>query len=562
MDVRRGRFVVVGDVVIQSAGGRFEGAALADDLTADRAYLLSLTPAVTRAVFSSSALGALDPTASVPPDAFAWPDLRDAPPSSFARSATAQPTVYIRMSPCRVQVIGGLRLYFPLPVCYQNFGADPNLAQNSLSGANVGAGYIFAGNANAASQVIVNYDSTQHLYTALQQNVSSQHAWIVGSINPLGGKNPTVSAIGAVDSGAMSLRTSAQFHETDVPAPDQTFGSAQYADALVTGGLGHAYASLYYQFGNQSLEQPATLTGLEPPKQSAVRFALTSSDLTIAKGVLIANLRAGAGFVHDPNGLAELGPTLYTTIDYQYAGASLRAPSISIGGRPAGGPAFLFNLGLDAQREWQSLPHVVDQVASTMSLSRRFGPSFTATAAYTIANVADNYGSLQREAYPLYATATDPGYAAFDGFATFHAVSLGAFFTPRADVDLSAILMQHTDFPKAVPGFFTAPAAPALGQNPPNYVLGEPPYELALAARFRINPQLSILLQGTYAFNFGGQTWTGSNFRCCRDAPDGGRARRDVGAPGTARFSPASGRTFAQRPGPGTRTWLPGHDGR
>jgi hypothetical protein len=48
-----------------------------------------------------------------------------------------------------------------------------------------------------------------------------------------------------------------------------------------------------------------------------------------------------------------------------------------------------------------------------------------------------------------------------------------------------------------------------LGVNPlPNY-LGQPPYDLPVAARIRVNRSLSINLQGTYYFNYFGTRWNG-----------------------------------------------------
>jgi hypothetical protein len=506
LDLRRGRFVLAGGVELRTRQATYAGAALADDLAEDRGYLLALDPQPHRVVFRSSALDTVDPGLTSPPDAFAWPDVEDTPASLLGRTATAQPTIYVRFSGCRTQIIGGLRVYFPLPICYTNFGADPNLAQNSLSGANIGAGYRFAGNANATSAAIINYDAAQHIYGAIQQNLSSEHAWGVASVNPLGGKNPVYSLIAAGDSGVMGLRTSAQFHEATAPAPGQLFGSAQYTDALVTAGINGGFLALYYQFGNQSAEATAQQLNLLPTKQTSLQFSFTSSDLSLVKDALIANVSAGTGYVHDPTVLATLAGTQWVDIASSYLAVNLRAPDITFG-------PWLVNLAIGGQREWQSLPHTVDEVGGSAGLTRRFGSRFSVTAAYTVANVGDNYGALQSAAYPVYATPADPGYAAFDGFATFHTLGLGFYFTPRPDVDFSAVLNHNTDFPNAVPGFFPSLPAPALGQNVPTFVLGEAPYQLALNLRFRLNPQLSLLMQDTYSFNFGGQTWTSLSFQ-------------------------------------------------
>ena len=505
MDVRNSRFVLAGNVSVVQTGATISAVAVSDDLVTNHAYALAIdaTGAHTTSYVQSDFRGTA--TAAVAPaDAFAISDVGRLPASFLASGAIIGTDSFIRFSGCRTQIIGGASLYVPLPVCYINFGSDPNLAQDSLSGANVGAGYKFAGNANSTTDLVVNYDNINKLYGALQQNVSSPNAWAVASVYPLGKSDLVYSGIAAVQvPDQAELRVSGQYHTIDSAQPGP-YGSYSFADALVTIALPHSSAQFYGSTGNQSVNSAGDAAGVAIPKQSLVQFNLASADLPIGHLPLIANLRAGYGQTQDPFGLQVFNGIVYTSVATTYADVALRAPRLDLDG-------WFLDLSGNVQREWISVPHTIDSVVTSASLSRSFG-HISAYAAYTIQNVGDNYGSLQALAYPA-AISVDTGYAAFDGYATFHTLAFGAVYAPRPDVSLTATFRRHVDFPKPYAGFFTELPTPALGENVAPYQLGQPPYDATITARYRINPQLSVDLQDTYYFNFGGRTWSGVQFQ-------------------------------------------------
>jgi hypothetical protein len=512
MDVRNSRFVLTGSVRIEGFGPAGAPVAIAEDLVADRAYLLTVDPSGPHFLtYASSAFRGAQTATPPPESAFAVTNVTGVPASFHARGVVVGAGSFMRFSGCRAQVVGGTSLYVPLPACYINFGSDPNLAQNSLAGANVGAGYRFTGSANATSAVIVNYDAANKVYGALQENVSSQNAWAVASVYPLGQKDLVYSAIAAAQiPDRAGLRVSGQYHTQTTTATDP-YGSYSYADALITAALPGAYAQLFTSFGNQGVSDAGAAAGIVAPQQSNTQLAVSSSDIRLGTSPLIANIRGGYGQVHNPSGLQTFGGVAYSTVWSDYAGVALRAPHLALGHSQNPQAAFYIDISAGYERQWNSLPHVIDQTTTSISLSRSFG-RFSSYAAYSIQNVGDNYGSAQRLAYPAITT-SDPGYDAFDGFATFRTLALEIAYTPKPDLAITLTGLHHVDFPKPDPSVFATPATPSLGENPQPYILGQPPYDITGTARFRINPQLSFDVQETYYFNFGGRTFTGAEIQ-------------------------------------------------
>jgi hypothetical protein len=325
-------------------------------------------------------------------------------------------------------------------------------------------------------------------------------------VNPLGKRDLVYSAIAAAQAGdATGLRVSGQYH-TVTTSDTQPYGSYSYSDGLLSQALPGAYAQLFASSENQTVDAAA---GVVPAKTTSLQFATTSSDIGL--GPLVLDLRGGYGQQHDPFGLQTFGGVNYTTIWSDYLGFALRAPHIGLGDPRRPQTRWFLDLSVDAQRQWNSLPHVIDETTTAASLSRSFG-KISAYVSYIIQNVGDNYGNAQLLAYPV-VPSVDTGYDAFDGFATFRTLAVQGAYAPRPDFAVTLTLRKHTDVPKPYAGFFVPEPTPALGQNPQPYELGEAPYDLSATARFRINPQLSIDLQNTYFFNFSGQTWSGLEFQ-------------------------------------------------
>ncbi len=102
-----------------------------------------------------------------------------------------------------------------------------------------------------------------------------------------------------------------------------------------------------------------------------------------------------------------------------------------------------------------------------------------------------------------------PGYAAFQGMATFRDLSLDVTYTNGGNVSASILARRHDDFPKPIPNYFSPPPLDVVG-NPiwGQYYLGEPPYDVTADLRVRINPHTSIDFSRAYYFNFGSRGWS------------------------------------------------------
>ena len=513
-DLRLNRFVVSGKVRVTTPQGAYAGTALSTDLASGTSYLVALDgPTPQRFVFHDERFGSPESAGDMALDAFAFPDLKKSPASLISRNVTVGVGSYIRFDGCRSQILGGFSYYFPLPVCYISFGNDPNLAQDALSGANVGAQYKFAGNANATSSFLLNYDNTNKLYAALEQNVSSPNAWAVAAVNSQNGSQ-TLSAIGYVQPAEeLGLRVASQLHFVPTDSTND-LSSYSYSNAQLTQGLPGAYLQLNYSFGNEVSQGPGpnfAVGTYDPMQPSSVQLGLRTSDLKL--GPFFLNGAGGYGQTHDPYGLQTFGGVNYTTEWFDYVDVALSAPALKFGDRSR--PENLLSLDLKAeeQRTWYSLPHYTNVTTTSATLTKSFAGKGTLSLGYGVENVGDFYPGAQRIAYPAFAPPQGPGYAAFEGFATFRTLSVGSTYTPNGSFSAGLTFEKHADFPAPIPNFFALAPAPVLGVNPyPNY-LGQPPYDLYAAFRLRLNSQLSLDFQDTYFFNYQGANWSGLIFQ-------------------------------------------------
>jgi hypothetical protein len=212
-------------------------------------------------------------------------------------------------------------------------------------------------------------------------------------------------------------------------------------------------------------------------------------------------LRIGYGEQHDPFGVQQLGGVNYTTLGFGYIDFALSAPAIPIGGSD---PRRRFDLGAQAGETLQrySIPHETTTTTTGVSVAKSFGAT-TGWVGYTVANVADRYAD-QLVAYP-------PIVPGFNGFATFRTLTFGATFAASPSFNAALTVRAHDDFPKPERDAFPVVLAAPLGQNAFPYQLGQPPADVTLAFRVRINPQLSIDISDTQFINARG--WPTNNFQ-------------------------------------------------
>lgn len=493
MDTHGNRFIAAGNVKLHAAGVDATFVALSADLVAQRAYAIVADGAPAQVAFKGNDFAHAEPGAQIPSDAFALPVISD-PASKLGRKIVIGPRNYLRYGSCTTQIIGGTGLYLPIPDCYIDTGEDPNRAQSALSGANAGGAIELTGSANAVSSIFINYDNVDKLYAALQQNITSEDAWAVLAVTA--SKHPGLSVVGsATPGGAFGVRVSGQWQSLAQTATNGVT-SFRYTDVRLAQALPFGYVEAFASTGSDNGSGPLFV----PVQQSSAQIDLATSNVPIGKSAF-GMMRAGYGQEHDPFGLQQLGGVNYTDLAYSYVDAALSAPAIPIGGADAPGRFDLSALASETIQQF-TIPHETTTTTTSIGLSKPIGPA-QASVTYSVANVADRY-AVQQLAYP----ALVPG---FDGFATFRTLAFGLTFDTSPTLVTSLTVRAHDDFPKPGLNLFPVVTTAPLGTNPYQFQLGQPPADVTLAFRLRINPQLTLDISDTQYINARG--WPTNNFQ-------------------------------------------------
>ena len=515
MDLKLNRFVLAGHVHVQDASGAQDGAALADFLDFNRIYFLPLTTEPDRWTFLDGDFAHPAKGREMPGDTFDLPDFGSAKPFLTSTSAVVMARNYVRFPGSRVDVGSGLGVYVPLPTYYINYSSDRHLADNSLSGATFDATYQLAGNANYISAIHGRYDPTNQVYLSFEQHFSSPKAYAVFSVNPATRPSKFWNLIlSDQPSDKLQIRTFTQLHtyQYGLSMPSQ---SSQFTNLQVNQAMPHSSVQLSTTLDNQSLLGAGP--GQNPDHALFATLGVSSYELNKYKPVRFS-YRYGFGLADDPyQPLQVLGGVPYHREWTHYLGANAYTPALDVSHHsPLTRTVkdLYLNASIDKQRTWFSAPHFVDSTTTTASLSRIMDgikQHVTSYVQYSIQNVGDYYGAQQRQAYPVITQqngVTDPGYAAFAGFATFRTLSLGTVYTNGPDFSFSLVARKHDDFPKPVPGFFTLPQTDIFGRYVYSPYFGEPPYDITPDVRVRINPHMAIDVSRTYYFHFGGLNWS------------------------------------------------------
>lgn len=225
---------------------------------------------------------------------------------------------------------------------------------------------------------------------------------------------------------------------------------------------------------------------------------------------LYLTLRSAFGFAHDGlDPIQNFGNVPYTTIYNNLLGFNLALPSYKLLKDNSGHGRDLFlNASVDKQRESYSLEaHHTDTTISTVSLSRQLDPHLIGLVAYTITNTGDFYGANQSLVYSPTTVYTQPiatcskgvcvnepvpQWDSFRGFGTTRSLVEQFVYTPTTYVAANLSFRQNHDYP--------IPLVAYTYQD----TVGIQPYQATLDMRFRITPTLSLDVQRSYFFNFGG----------------------------------------------------------
>ena len=134
MDLKLNRFLIASNVHLRSKGGNIDGAAIADFLDFKRVYFIPVIAKPDRWTYENGDYTKPLKGREMPGDAFYFPDTSSSPLYLTARGATIDAKTWVRFQDVVSRALG---VSIPIPTQYFNFGANPDLAQNSLAGANL-----------------------------------------------------------------------------------------------------------------------------------------------------------------------------------------------------------------------------------------------------------------------------------------------------------------------------------------------------------------------------------------------------------------------------------------
>ncbi len=535
MDLKLNRFMVAGHVTLRDSSGTVSGAAISDYLDFRRIYFVPLTTEPDRWTFLDGDLAHPVKGRVMPGDTFYFP-VTGAHPSITSTSAIIGTRTYVRFAGARTYLVGA---GFPLGSYVVNFSSNQYFAQNSLSGASVDLTWNFAGNTNSLSAVHLRYDPTYKTYLSFEQHFVGNHDYAIFSVNPATRAEKWWNLILYEKLGSrFQVQTFTQLY-TDQHWLNEPLAAQQTTYINATYAFPHSYVQAtsqltnYNVLGPASLEVPNTIGGnLSHPSQ--VQITATSFQNRIGDLPLFEQIYEGYGFNHDSvganqyiqgfngtppitvPGLQAYGSPcpkqygtnppqyycpVYTTIWNTLVGFNLFTPSLKLNNPDNPYQTYYFNASFSKQRQWNSLPHYIDNTTTNLTLSRQFSRAFNTYVGYQIINIGDHYinGGYQECSNPgtIYCPVS---FTSFRGVSTLRTTSLAINYVPRPEFNASLLVRHHTDFPIPVPGLFAIPPNNVIGQPLYPWYLGQAPYDATADVRAKIMPHLLLDVSRTLYF--------------------------------------------------------------
>ncbi|MFY9739357.1 MAG: hypothetical protein WAK11_09950 [Candidatus Cybelea sp.] len=528
MDLKLNRFMVAGHVTLHDPSGTVSGAAISDFLDFKRIYFVPVTSQPDRWTFLNGDLAHPAKGRVMPGDVFYFPPITTHPDMSGTGAVIGTKT-YVRFVGA-VAYVGGVGI--PLGSNVVSFSSNQYFAQNSLSGATADITWQVAGSPNALTALHLRYDPTYKLYGSVEQHFVGDHEYAILSVNPATRAEKWWNAMLYEKLGSrFQIQSFTQYYaqqnylQLPRAAQQTTWINATYA-------FPHSYVTAtsqlvnYNLLGPGSLEVPKALGGsLAHP--TYLQVTANSFQNKIATLPLYENIYEGYGFAHDSvgsqylNGFAQYPqfppvqvpglqsygalcayqyPTpphhhisyycpTYTTIYNTVLGFNLYTPSLKLNHPDSPYQEYYFNASFNKQRQWNSLPHYIDNTNTTLTISRQPSRSLHMYAGYEIQNIGDHYinGGYEQCTGPGTTYCPD-SFTSFRGVATLRTTSFGFNDTPTPTFNFSLLVRHHEDFPIPVPGLFAFPANNILGQPLYSWWLGQPPYDATADVRFKILP--------------------------------------------------------------------------
>ena len=507
MDLKLNRFLIASHVHLRSRNGSLDGAAIADFLDFDRIYFVPVISKPDRWTYEARDFAHPLRGRIMPGDVFYFPDVSNSHVSLTATSATVQAKQFVRFANVRAEFF---HVGAPLPSYYVYFGSNVDLAQNSLSGANVDATWNATGNAHTITAFHFRYDTFNHAYIGFEQHLAGndQHEYAVFSINPFTTPDKYWNLVAGEHLGSkfeVSTFTQLYTYQYGLSMPS---ASAQTTYVTLTQGFNRSSLQAFFNQTNYNMIGPGTPAS--PNHPNSLQLTWTSYNNQIFKTPLYLQTQFGLGFNHDAYGLQDYGGVLYTTIWNQVVGYTLSLPNIKIGDRNQPYKLYSLNATQSSSRTWNTVPHRINSQITTTSVSRQFSRFVNSYLAYVVQNTSDLYlqGGYASSA-PLLPDGTPyTPFESFRGAATQRTTALGTTYSASPNLVATVVFLNHNDFPPPYPGLFSPPPTNAIGAYTYTNYLGQPPWQLSGELRARILPHLVIDIQRTYFFHYGNQIWS------------------------------------------------------
>ncbi len=539
MDLRLNRFIVAGDVKVQTAAvsgtpsKEIDGAAFAEYFDFDRAYFVPILGEPDRWTFASGDYAHPLLGREMPGDTFFLPDLSGERVFLWAKRATIDPRQSARFFPANIN-FGLASVTFP--TYFLNFSTNPNFAQNALAGAYVDGPYDALGGEHALTTLHLRYDPANKIYPSFEQHQVSANSYIVASINPLTRPLKQYNLL-AFDRLSPGMQIQSAFQETAFQHDfAQPLSATGYATVQITGSLPHSYLQFSTQnYYDSLLARPSTFIGTAttgrsyyygdpshnfvPDHPSQQQISWIGFRHPLASLPFTFGLRSGFAAARNTfTPLTTLGGVAVTSLYSTSVGINIASKTIKVLPDRSGlGRDLYLTAAFDKQRTFNSLPHYIDTQSETFALTKVIDPRhLTVLASYDILNTGDFWGNQQSAVYGSsaavnpYTGETFDGFRAFRGFATTHAFIQQLIFTPNERVTFNATMREDRDFPRAIPGPPSVAGNPFVGSTALGFQnFGATPYQADLDLRLRINHILTVDIGRSYYFNFGGyERWS------------------------------------------------------
>jgi hypothetical protein len=508
MDLKLNRYVVAGDVHVDGAGIHQTGAALAGYLDIDKTYFLPESTATPeRWTFFGSNWSDPHPGRAQPGDTFYLPDVSGLRPYIIANSVSIIPKTNATFNLPRILTAG---VYIPLPRYVVMFSANSHFFENAFAGGRFDVGIPFEGSAHSLTALHLRNDPIDGNYLAFDQHFVWDRDYVVFGIDPLTQAQRQFNLIGFKHwSPKFETRLFLQESAESYGLFREPANAAAFGELDLNAGLPHSGLSLtrddywgyllgYWHPPDDALyypvPQPYQPTWREHPTTTTLTWTGFENHLFSRSVPLLFRLRSGIGDAHDAYGEGGYDNVQPGPEDafYHNVGATLYTSPIKLGPYSA-------SASYDRGREWFNVPHWIDSSDLRFSLGRPFDKQhLNAFISYDVQNTGDHWGAQQLAAYPPSANSVcEPGYgcffglAAFDGFATSHALTLATVWTPSRNVTASILALHYDNFPAPVPGAY-----------------GQIPNQIQADLRIRVAKNILLDISRSYYFGFGGNRWS------------------------------------------------------